>query len=83
MEIALARLNGGGFGGGVGTGDVEEGGDAGSGRLPFFTFKWGVHPSVRVGFTARGKICAGVGCLLWVSIVYLALRPVLFAAAPS
>eukprot|EP00752_Nemacystus_decipiens_P010607 g9445.t1 len=77
VETALARLNGAGFRGG-GSGDVEEGGDGGSGKLQFFTFKWGVHPSVRVGFSARGKICAVTGCLFWASIVYLALRPILF-----
>lgn len=76
VETALARLNGAGFRGG-GTGDVEEGGDGGSGKLQFFTFKWGVHPSVRVGFSARGKVCFVGGCLFWASIVYLALRPIL------
>lgn len=77
VETALARLNEAGFRGG-GSGDVEEGGDGGSGKLQFFTFKWGVHPSVRVGFSARGKVCAVAGCLFWASIVYLALRPIIF-----
>lgn len=72
----MARLNGAGFGG---SGDVEEGGDGGSGKLQFFTFKWGVHPSVGVRFSRRGRVWAGVGCVFWVSIVYLALRPILYS----
>eukprot|EP00903_Cladosiphon_okamuranus_P009407 g8971.t1 len=40
VETALARLNGVGFRGG-GLGDVEEGGDGGTGKLRFFTFKNG------------------------------------------
>lgn len=73
VETAMARLDGAGLGGG---GDVEEGGDGGTGRLKFYTFKWGVHPSVRMACTPKQRVRVVLGCIVWGVTVLLILRPV-------
>lgn len=75
-ETAVARLTGAGHAGG----DIEEGaGGGGEMRLHFYTFKWGVHPSVRVSFmlSPKDRVWAIAGCMFWAVIVFLVLRPIL------
>lgn len=82
-ETAVARLSGTGFWGS--DGDIEEGRVAGgprgvtSSQLQFYTFKWGVHPNVRVSFlrSPTDRVWAIAGCVFWCLIVFLVLRPIL------
>lgn len=75
-KTAIARLTA------SGTADIEqgragggEGAEVAGGKLQFYTFKWGVYPSLRVSYvmTAKHRILI----VLWAVVVFFILRPVL------
>ena len=61
--------------------DIEEGGaqyrggTGGSGKLQFYSFKWGVKPYVEV--SSRRRLKAAAVLVFWACIVLPALGPVL------
>lgn len=80
---AIARMNG----LGLRPGDIEEGGGGGGGagggagggpgQLQFYSFKWGVKPSVGVNFSPRDRLWAVFGFVFWTCTVLLTLWPIL------
>lgn len=63
-------------GAGLGEGDVEEGGTAGAGSLHFYTFKWGVRPSLEIGLSigpCRARVV--VALVMWLVVIVFVIVP--------